>query len=155
MSWDAAEVFDAINGLSRELGRAPKIAEFLEERRQRNAQGAKLPHLNTIYARFGSWADTVQAAGVPAPQRSGPDAQAQCLESLLACAGSLGKDSFTTTEYDSWRAGSTTHWSSSVVRKWFGPWPNALSALADALESRRASLSLASGARSRLSPLAA
>jgi len=63
-AWEKAEIIDAIQRWRREYGEPPTSTEWA-----RHIEG--YPTTSTVKARFGSWANAIEAAGFPRPTRGG------------------------------------------------------------------------------------
>jgi len=104
------------------------VQDYLEYRAK---SAPSLPALTTLYRLFGSWPDALEAAEVGSNQgrelsRTPDD---ELVAALKSAAKSLDVSVLSSHAYDDWRNQQPDPKppSSSVIRKWLGPWANAVS----------------------------
>ena len=90
-----------------------------------------VPSMSTLYSRYGGLAAVLEAAGIP--DAAGPKAQRvtdqQIVADLRAAAERADGQPLTCTRYDRIRSEQLPDLlSSPVIRKWMGPWRDALAA---------------------------
>lgn len=94
-----------------------------------------LPTTTTIYRMFGSWPGALREAGIEQGAKStvSRTEDAKLVAALKECALDLGQTVISSHAYDDWRKRNIEKWkkadggedirpSSSVIRKWLGPW---------------------------------
>lgn len=103
----------------------------------RLAHAPDLPTTTTIYRMFGSWPGALAAAGIEQGSKStvARTDDTKLISALKECAADLNQKVISSHAYDDWRkrnidkwkkAGEETRPSSSVIRKWLGPWATAV-----------------------------
>jgi hypothetical protein len=92
-----------------------------------------LPTTTTIYRMFGSWPGALREAGIEQGAKStvSRTEDAKLVAALKECATDLDQTVISSHAYDDWRKRNIEKWkkvnedirpSSSVIRKWLGPW---------------------------------
>lgn len=115
-------------------GKPISVNDYLEYRK---TQDPSLPTITTLYRLFGSWQNTLEAAGIKQSGRGEeePYQHEDLLDAMRECARDLGAEMISTHQYDEWRQqkraewernGKQAHPSSSVIRKWVGRWDEAV-----------------------------
>lgn len=112
--------------LAKKHDRPLVVQDYLE---YRAVHAPRLPSLTTIYRLFETWPAVLAAAGIAQSERSPlsrtPDER--LIAALQQAARELGVESLSSHLYDEYRAVHAPELpSSSVIRKWLGPWGSAV-----------------------------
>lgn len=137
-------VLEHIAALYEELERRPSVQDYNDYRKKVNKERAKrgeapLPSMSAVYRMFGKWPQALAAAGIDESERVGAAraSDEELIHDLKYVANATGGTALSTHMYDNFRR---THppivcgitgkkrklFSSSVIRKWLGDWPEAV-----------------------------
>lgn len=129
INYDDPRVKDTIKHikiLARRHSRHLGIYDYLE---YRSKHAPQLPSLNTIYRLFGSWPDLLVAAGIDdAGERElSRTSDEKLIQALKQASKDLDVTVLSSHVYDEYRRTQSPDLpSSSVIRKWLGPWADAV-----------------------------
>lgn len=121
----AVEAIAHIKKLGKQLKRPPSVADFQE---YRDKQAPTLVSLTTIYRLFGKWHRLLAAADLGHSDRhTSRTPDDRLVAALKQAADELSVDVLSSHMYDTYRAEKAPELpSSSVIRKWLGPWADAV-----------------------------
>lgn len=114
--------------LARRHPRRLTVNDYLDYREK---HARHLPAMTTLYRIFGSWPAALEAAGVDQAEEQElsrtPDEE--LVQALKEASADLDVKVLSSHAYDEWRSQQPDPKppSSSVIRKWLGPWANAVS----------------------------
>lgn len=120
------ETIKHVRLLSKRHSRNLSINDYLE---YRSKNAPNLPSLNTVYRLFGSWPDLLEEAGVSGgkDRELSRTSDEELIAALREASENLNVTVLSSHLYDEYRKKQAPHLpSSSVIRKWLGPWAEAV-----------------------------
>jgi hypothetical protein len=132
-----------IRGVAERCGRVPTVSDYNDGRRELAAAGGDgwvPPSMSAVYRMFGKWPQALAATGIVQPDTTASTraSDEELIHDLRHVAAALGSEQISTQLYDRYRrthpepivcaiTGKTRQlFSSSVIRKWLGDWPEAV-----------------------------